>query len=618
MDEFEKELKIGFLEESTQMLDEAEQVFLDLESSSSNPEIIDSLFRMAHNLKGTARAVGFGDVAEFTHQMENLILKIKEKEVAITPEVISVLLECNDFVREMVNGLTADLEAKFDISKTVARINSVMEADTLGPSNAKAEFSSVNEVSSEEEITVDDEYLSVKDIPSADDFPTTEEDIIPETVTKEEVVNLDTNVVNQPVLNQATNQEPQKNSSNTNSARIDESVRVNLSRLDKLNNFVGELVILQSVLNENSLNIESQIIIKTLRQLTKISNEIQELSMSLRMIPIKQTVQKMQRIVRDTSKALNKKVQLNILGEETQVDKTILEHITNPLVHIIRNAVDHGLETPEERLVAGKSETGTVTINAYHEGNSLIIKVTDDGHGIDPAKIRKKAIERKLISSSSDLSDKEIIQFIFAPGFSTKEEVSEISGRGVGMDVVNQSLRLLSGGIEVDSVVGKGSVFKIHLPLTLAIIEGMVIQLGEEKYVIPKTQVFETLKPKKENVSYITGVGEVLDLRGTPIPLRRLSRLLQRPIKESPAHEQIAIVIQVDSNQVAILVDDILRQQQVVIKQLGKEVLSQSSFVGSSILGDGMPAIIVDLYKFVTDSSVSNKQNNFIKQDIAI
>jgi two-component system chemotaxis sensor kinase CheA len=317
----------------------------------------------------------------------------------------------------------------------------------------------------------------------------------------------------------------------------------------------------------------------------------------------------MQRIVRDTSKALNKKVVLELIGEETEIDKTVLEHLSDPLVHIVRNAVDHGLETTEGRIASGKSEQGTVTIKAFHEGNNLVIEISDNGKGINPNIIREKAIEKGVIKASTQLSDDEIVNLIFHPGFSTKSEVSEISGRGVGMDVVKTNIEKLSGEVKVFTEVGKGSVFKVVLPLTLAIIEGMITKIGNERYIIPLAQVYESLSPSKDIVHYVNGVGECLKLRGQVIPLFKISKALQRNVVEKPLHEQIAIIVNNEDKSFAVLVDDILHQQQVVIKKLGHEIKNQKGFMGSSILGDGRPAFILDLVELF-DGSMKKKKTN--------
>jgi two-component system chemotaxis sensor kinase CheA len=382
-----------------------------------------------------------------------------------------------------------------------------------------------------------------------------------------------------------------------------------------LNNVVGELVIIQTVLNQHRAEVQSPLMLKSLSHLTKLSKEIQEISMSLRMVPLKPTLQKMQRIVRDTSKTLNKMVYLELIGEETEIDKTVLEHLADPLVHIVRNAIDHGLESTAERLAAGKSEEGYVSIRAFHEGNNLVIEIKDDGKGIDPKIIKQKAIEKRLISPNSNMSEDEIINLIFHPGFSTKSEVSEISGRGVGMDVVKTNIAKLSGEVRVSTEIGAGSTFKVVLPLTLAIIEAMVTVIGDERYIIPLGQIYESLSPGKDVLHHVNGIGDCLKIRGDVIPLFRIGKALGRTGKEKNIHDQIAIIVNSEDRDFAVLVDDILHQQQVVIKKIGEEITNKKGFMGSSILGDGKPAFIIDLIELFSESM--KKKKTHVNKDLA-
>ncbi|MGZ3809159.1 MAG: chemotaxis protein CheA, partial [Bacteriovorax sp.] len=298
------------------------------------------------------------------------------------------------------------------------------------------------------------------------------------------------------------------------------------------------------------------------------------------------------------------------------IDKTVLEHLADPLVHIVRNAVDHGLESSADRLLAQKSEEGQVSIKAFHEGNNLVIEIRDDGKGINPKIIREKAIEKKVIHANANMSDEDLVNLIFHPGFSTKSEVSEISGRGVGMDVVKTNIEKLSGEVKVITELGKGSVFKVVLPLTLAIIEAMVTKVGDERYIIPLGQIYESLSPTPDIVHHVNGVGDCLKLRGEVLPMFRISTALQRPIKEKPIHEQIAIIVNSEERNFAVLVDDILHQQQVVIKKLGEEIKNQKGFMGSSILGDGRPAFILDIFELFS-GSMKKKKSNFTEAKAA-
>ena len=695
MEDFERELKEDFLEESLQLLEDSEQAFLALEDDNDSTDLLDQIFRLAHNLKGTSRAVGFGEVAEFTHEMENLILKLKTGEMQVNDFVVTILLECNDHITHMINTLRDDIEATFDNDAIIAKIISVVSGDTVGEAEVQAEaqveeapVAEVEEVAAEyfEEDPVEvvtpaaENFEEVPDAVMFDDSDFEEdgeaaEEVIAETVSEEsneeveisnsaieslreiglsdeeifkqlgietapksdadegltikkgEDIVAQTVVETEPVVAEAA---PVNNVTDIKSApkapvlkakppkkkSEDESIRVALSRVEKLNNVVGELVILQTVLDQRRfVAIQDGLANKSIAQLGKLSKEIQEISMSLRMVPLKATLQKMNRIVRDTSKTLNKQVKLHLVGEDTEIDKTVLENLSDPLVHIVRNAVDHGLESTDGRIKAGKNEVGNVEIRAFHEGNNLVIQINDDGGGIDHNIIRAKAIECGLINPNKEIPPHEMIQYIFHPGFSTKEEVTEVSGRGDGMDVVKTNIEGMSGTIEVKTEMGKGSVFKVCLPLTMAIIDGMVIRVGGEKYIIPLSQVHESLKPTKEMMNKITGFGECLNLRGEVLPVFNIGQTLSRKMDDGESIDKIAIIIHNANFNFAVLVDDILHQQQVVIKKLGDEIRGRKGFMGSSILGDGKPSFILDLNELYSGSLKKNQ--NSIKENIA-
>lgn len=634
MNEFEKEVKLDFLTEAIQLLDDAEQAFLALEGDKHNANLMNEIFRLAHNLKGTSRAVGFGDVAEFTHEFENLILKIKEGKVEVTDLVVSLLLECNDHVSVMIKMLNMDLDSRFDSTEIIGKIQNALNGELSAAAPAPVEVEAHAEVVDEREDK--EESISAEDIALLERFeaslnaPAEEAKVLtmeqkeqraasffPSEAAKAAHPNSSESTKTPAHAGGASGGDNKKAApaGGNKGGNEDDSIRVSLARVEMLNNVVGELVIIQTILNQHRDEVHNSQMLKSLSHLAKLSKEIQNISMSLRMIPLKQTLQKMQRIVRDTSKALDKKVHLELIGEETEIDKTVLEHLSDPLVHIVRNAVDHGLETTEGRLAAGKDAEGKVTIKAFHEGNNLVIEIRDDGKGINPKIIREKAIEKGVISANASMSDEDIVNLIFHPGFSTKSEVSEISGRGVGMDVVKTNIEKLSGEVKIVTELGKGSVFKVVLPLTMAIIEGMVTKVGDERYIIPLGQVYESLSPTPDLVHHVNGVGECLKIRGEVLPLFRISKALQRNGSEKPLHQQIAIIVNSDERNFAVVVDDILHQQQVVIKKLGDEIKNQKGFMGSSILGDGRPAFILDLMELFA-GTMKKKKSNFI-EDIA-
>ncbi|MFG1593124.1 chemotaxis protein CheA [Halobacteriovorax sp. CON-3] len=664
MDEFELELKMDFLEEAVQLLEDCEESFLELESGVDNTdEHIDKIFRLAHNLKGTSRAVEFSDVAEFTHEMEELILKVKKGEVDICADVIDVFLKCSDHLNNMISALRDDIDAKFNSDDIIQLIKDVSSADVEHddlrisniPDEAEFEASAHEEeqeeqdeeehddfedqelqgiLDNEESVSFEEEVVaesrpSESDISDLDrmlygeSFDSTEEvkpvevaavasgpndldALMNESASPKEAPVAD-NVVSLETAAKKEEKKPAVAAAPKKPAKPEETIRIGISRVEKLNNYVGELVILQTVLSECNDLVADEHVRKSVSHLSKITKEIQDISMKMRMVPLKTTFSKLQRIVRDTSKALGKKVNLTIVGEETEVDKNILEQLSDPLVHIVRNAVDHGLEkSVEDRKAVGKSDAGEIQIKAYHEGNSLVIEVVDDGKGIDPDIIKNKAIEKGVIKNADKLSDQDAINLIFAPGFSTKEAVSEISGRGVGMDVVKKNIQDISGAVEVKSEVGSGSAFRIKLPLTMAIIEGMVTRVSDENYVVPLNLVHETVSVTEENYKKVNNVGGCIVLRGQVLPAFRLSKLLKHNVKE-PSVNEIALVVRTEDMDFAIVVDDVLRRQQVVIKSLGNDIKNTQGFMGSSILGNGRPALILDLKELVVNKVSKTK-----------
>jgi len=539
--DFENELKTGFLEEAGQLIVDAEQCFLNLESSKNDPSILEQIFRLAHNLKGSAKAVGFNDLGEFTHQLESYLLKLKKGEIEVKGASISLLLRCNDHLLLIIEALKKDFSAVVDSTVLLQEIAEHLAGNI---SEAPAE-------------TVEPEAYQ--------------------------------NVPNAAVAVAAP-------PSGGGGAKTDESIRVSLARVDRLLNFIGEAVILQTVLREQAAKGNVAELRKTVHQMGKVTKEIQDLSMSLRMVPVKQTFQKMQRIVRDTSSTLGKQVNFIMQGEETELDKTVLERLGDPLVHLVRNAVDHGIESPEARVAKGKDPVGKLFLTASHQSGSLVIEIREDGAGLDPAKLIAKAVEKGILKPGAQLSDREAYKLIFASGFSTKTEVTDVSGRGVGMDVVRTNIEAIQGDIQISTEINKGTTFTIRLPLTLAIIDGMIVQTAADRYIIPLSHVHESVRPAPEDVHYVSGMGDIYTLRGENFPLYRLSKLLN-PSATVPADkwDGIAIVVRTQAQAFAVLVDDILGQQQVVIKQLGAEHQGNRGFSGSAILGDGRPSLILEL-----------------------
>ncbi len=397
------------------------------------------------------------------------------------------------------------------------------------------------------------------------------------------------------------------------------SIRVNISKVDALINMVGELVITQSMLSQFGEEFDIKNIEKLnegLKQLERNTRELQENVMQIRMLPISFSFNRFPRLVHDLSNKLGKKIELKLSGEATELDKTVMEKIGDPLVHLVRNSIDHGIEMPDERLAAGKPETGTLNLNAYHEGGNIVIEIVDDGAGLNRDRIFQKAVDRGLIKADEDLSDDKVNELIFSAGFSTAEQVSDVSGRGVGMDVVKRNIHDLGGVVEVKSEAGKGSTFTIRLPLTLAILDGQLIRVGTQTYIIPLISIIESLQTNIENTKSITGDVELYRLRDDYIPVVRLHSIFNIACDSAKLNDGLLVVAEAEGQKIGLFVDDLLAQQQVVIKSLETNYKKVEGMSGATILGDGTVAMILDisslirLYREQAEYKTSSAMNN--------
>ena len=376
------------------------------------------------------------------------------------------------------------------------------------------------------------------------------------------------------------------------------SIRVSIDKVDALINMVGELVITQSMLGQLGERLNEDSLEKLqdgLAQLERNTRELQENVMRIRMLPISFAFQRFPRMVRDLSAKLGKDIELRLLGEQTELDKTVMEKIGDPLVHLVRNSVDHGIELPEERLAAGKPKTGVVELNAFHQGGNIVIEIADDGKGIDREVIFNKAVEKGLVSANDNLSDEQVFDLIFAPGFSTAREITDVSGRGVGMDVVKRNIRELGGNIEVNSAKGQGSKITIRLPLTLAILDGQLIRVGGDTFIVPLVSIIESLQVKPAQVNQIAGQAELYKLREEYIPVVRLHEVFDLRADSEVLTDGLIVVVEGDGQRAGLFVDDLMGQQQVVIKSLESNYRPVDGVSGATILGDGTVALILDI-----------------------
>jgi two-component system chemotaxis sensor kinase CheA len=574
-----QELLVEFHAEVVDHLTQIEAALLELDQQPDNPEALNSIFRSFHTIKGNAGFLALVPMHTLAHEVESLLDLARNHKLQLTSVIITEILRSRDVLQALTQQVGVALETgkvpseMIPVSHLIHAVKRLAVPDGEKPAAAPVAAPAAPVV----EIAV--AAAAPEIAPAAPEAPA------PAPVE----------------IASAAPAAPAKAAgpaavAHEKAASSGQTVRVNTEKLDSLMDVVGELVIVQSQIMESSRAIgdPGSPLQRNVSQLLRITKELQHTAMALRMIPIKPTFQKMERLARDLARSCVKKVQFSTDGDETELDRTVVEEIADPLVHMVRNAMDHGLEGPEERAAAGKPETGSVHLSAYHQGSNIVIELRDDGRGINPEKIYKKAVEKGVIAPNTQLTREETFALIFAPGFSTAEKVTAVSGRGVGMDVVKRNIEKLRGKIEIESEVGKGSVFKVKLPLTMAIIDGLVVRVGQDKFILPATSVQMALRPTQESITTIHGTGEVLDLRGRIIPLHRLHRRFGIPADTEKPWEGIVVIIEHSGKTSALLVDEMVSKQEVVIKNLGSLMQGLPGVAGGAILGDGNIALILD------------------------
>ncbi|CCU72909.1 chemotaxis protein CheA [Thalassolituus oleivorans] len=662
-----------FFEESFEGLDIMESQLVDMSPETVDDEIVNTIFRAAHSIKGGAGTFGFMPVSEFTHVVETLLDEIRAGKRAMESEYIDLFLQSVDCLREMLGAMQAGNAPE---TARPAEIKVAFEAIlNAGAPKAKNEEVASDGVNAESEMigwriemrphidmlrtgnepfrmfrelrdVVGEEYLNVEaHLENLPEFTSInpEECYIYWTLTINTPANIDyiravfewveddcdieyheihnenaelskpTDIaVESPEISSdavdsvdAASSEPvappaAKSASPKATPKNAESssIRVSIDKVDSLINMVGELVITQSMLGQLGQDFDMSRLAKLqegLSQLEQNTRELQESVMKIRMMPISFAFSRFPRLVRDLGNQLSKKVNLVTLGENTELDKTVMEKIGDPLVHLVRNSLDHGLETTEQRIANGKSEEGTITLNAFHQGGNIVIEVADDGAGLNEQRILDKAKQKGLVPESQVLTPEEIHQLIFLPGFSTADVVSDISGRGVGMDVVRRNISALNGTIEVRSQRGIGSTFIIRLPLTLAILDGQLVKVCDETYIFPLVSIVESIQVNRRSLSHITGSQYVMQLRDEYIPILRLDGIFGLRNDEPEPEELMLVVVEGDNEKIGVVVDDLMGQQQVVIKSLEQNYEKVLGVSGATILGDGTVALIIDI-----------------------
>jgi two-component system chemotaxis sensor kinase CheA len=572
----------GFISEAFEHLETIEVNVLELEQNPDDEEIINNIFRPFHTVKGVSGFLNLKTINTLAHSTENLLDDVRSGKLPMSNDIVDLVLSVGDLLRTMIQNLSdvvekgPDVLEQYDISEFLATIQT-LRAGESAPAAEQGQETPVEEAKEAEEAGAAKEETP----PTADPAQAAEPEQVSPPVAKAKP---------KPKPAAAPPKGPRKTT-------VEASIKVGVEKLDDLVNAVGELVIMQAMVRHNPqiTSISDPKLNKDFSQLSRITTELQKTAMSMRMVPIRQTFQKMTRLVRDLSKKTGKLVDLVMEGEETEIDRNMVDSIYDPLVHMMRNSVDHGVQVPAEREKAGKPPTGTVKLSAYQKGGNIVIEIEDDGSGVNTEKIRQKAIERGLVHENDNLTDHEINNLIFLPGFSTADKITDVSGRGVGMDVVKRGVEKLRGKVELISTPGEGSQFIIRLPLTLAIIDGIIVRVGSERYIIPTIAIQESMRPLAEQYNTVQGKGEALLIRDSLIPIIRLYHVFGVETECTDITDGIIVVIENEGRSRALMVDELLGKQEVVIKSLGGYMTDVEGVAGGTILGDGRVGLILDL-----------------------
>jgi two-component system chemotaxis sensor kinase CheA len=569
--DLDAELVEEFINDAREQLENIEQGTLALERNAEDQEVIHTLFRAFHTFKGNAGFLDFTVISQLAHMLESLLEGAREKRLQINSMVVEIILKSRDTLQRFVDEIEAQNSGKkpreilhIPTAALKASIRYILTSESTTAASAKGSHALVAEPARTDTAKAPASALNHDEAITANTAPA--------------------------------------------GGTSQQVVKVSTSKLDGLVDLAGELLIAQSLIVQNvSLaNVSRHTLTRNLDQLNRISKELQRTAMSMRMVPIRAMLQKMNRLVRDVAAKQKKHVQLILEGEETEIDRTIVEKIGDPLMHMVCNAVDHGIELPERRIAMGKDSTGTILLRAYHKSGNVIIEVKDDGIGLNRERILEKAIQNGTLRPGATPDDKELLSLILQPGFSTAAVVTNISGRGVGMDVVQKNIGKLRGRIDIRSTAGHGTTFTIRLPLTLATIDGLIIKVGGQRYILPTNSVRESFRPSSCTITSLSGGVELVEMRKEIIPLLRLRDHFQ--LKQTPdyAGEGILVVIESDGMKRCLLADELVGKQEVVIKNLGEVFKTDPMVSGGAILGDGCVGLILDPAALVHLESASN------------
>ncbi|MDP1929034.1 MAG: chemotaxis protein CheA [Thiobacillus sp.] len=646
-----------FFDEADELLAEMEKLLLDIDVADPDSEDLNAIFRAAHSIKGGAATFGFNDITEVTHTLESLLDRIRKGEMALTPEHVDAFLVSKDVLTMLMgghhHGTAVDQAA---VSSVSARLAALSKGTVAAPAAAAPQPVEAPVATATPVADADGNFcfrIELPDVPQRDvDALATELGLLGEIVqemladkrmaftlitceSQDDIVAICSFVLDpddlkitrgsvgepspastpaaveaapaveaEPVSELAVAAPPaearnpgRRATDKEAGSQESSSIRVGVEKVDQLINLVGELVITQAMIEQRILALDPLIherLLNSANQLARNTRDLQEAVMSIRMMPMDYVFSRFPRMVRDLAAKLGKKVEIITRGAATELDKGLIERIVDPLTHLVRNSVDHGIEMPEQRRTAGKSETGKLILSAAHQGGNIVIEVTDDGGGLSRDRILAKAMQQGL-NVSETMPDIDVWQLIFAPGFSTAEVVTDVSGRGVGMDVVKRNISAMGGTVEIRSTPGSGSTISISLPLTLAILDGMSVKVGEEVYILPLGYVIESLQPMAIDVKEIAGQGKVVKVREEYLPLILLYELFDiEPMCSDPS-EGIIVILEAEGKKAALLVDGLVGQQQVVVKNLESNFRKVPGISGATILGDGGVSLILDV-----------------------
>ncbi|EFS3869203.1 chemotaxis protein CheA [Shigella boydii] len=626
-----------FFDEADELLADMEQHLLVLQPEAPDAEQLNAIFRAAHSIKGGAGTFGFSVLQETTHLMENLLDEARRGEMQLNTDIINLFLETKDIMQEQLDAYKQSqepdaasfdyicqalrqlaLEAKGETPSAVNRLSVVAKSEPQDeqsrsqlPRRIILSRLKAGEVDLLEEelghLTTLNDVVKGADSLSAilpgdiaeDDITAVLCFVIEADQITFETVEVSPKISTPPVLKLAAEQAPTGRVEREKTKRSSEStsIRVAVEKVDQLINLVGELVITQSMLAQRSSELDPVNhgdLITSMGQLQRNARDLQESVMSIRMMPMEYVFSRYPRLVRDLAGKLGKQVELTLVGSSTELDKSLIERIIDPLTHLVRNSLDHGIELPEKRLAAGKNSVGNLILSAEHQGGNICIEVTDDGAGLNRERILAKAASQGL-TVSENMSDDEVAMLIFAPGFSTAEQVTDVSGRGVGMDVVKRNIQEMGGHVEIQSKQGTGTTIRILLPLTLAILDGMSVRVADEVFILPLNAVMESLQPREADLHPLAGGERVLEVRGEYLPIVELWKVFNVAGAKTEATQGIVVILQSGGRRYALLVDQLIGQHQVVVKNLESNYRKVPGISAATILGDGSVALIVDV-----------------------